>query len=307
MSKRKSRKTVQTKAKKKRGCTSWGVIGFIILAFIYFIGQALGIIPTTEERNATRTAEASTQIAAQSEARATQSMLQTQEAIDQTATATLWTPTNTPTMTFTPTVTDTPTITPTPTITNTPTITPTPSDTFTPTITPTPSDTATITLTPAPSSTRPPTDAPATNYYTTSNANARSCAAANNERCPVITTFSVGTRVSVVGWEHGSEVGGNDIWRHVIHNGQDLYIHSSLLSVTPPQPTSPPVQVQQPVPISTQPPAQSVAPAFTCNCSKSCTQMASCEEAYFQLNQCGCGARDRDKDGVPCEDICPGG
>jgi hypothetical protein len=49
------------------------------------------------------------------------------------------------------------------------------------------------------------------------------------------------------------------------------------------------------------------APAFVCNCSKTCPQMASCEEAYFQLQQCGCTKRDGDSDGVPCEDICPGG
>jgi endonuclease YncB( thermonuclease family) len=54
-------------------------------------------------------------------------------------------------------------------------------------------------------------------------------------------------------------------------------------------------------------PAQPPAPAFTCDCSKSCSAMASCQEAYFQLQQCGCGKRDGDNDGVPCEDICPGG
>jgi micrococcal nuclease len=46
---------------------------------------------------------------------------------------------------------------------------------------------------------------------------------------------------------------------------------------------------------------------FVCNCSKTCSQMISCEEAYFQLNTCGCSARDEDRDGVPCESICPGG
>jgi len=46
---------------------------------------------------------------------------------------------------------------------------------------------------------------------------------------------------------------------------------------------------------------------FVCNCSKTCSQMISCEEAYFQLNTCGCPARDEDRDGVPCESICPGG
>ncbi|MEA3356957.1 MAG: thermonuclease family protein [Patescibacteria group bacterium] len=47
-------------------------------------------------------------------------------------------------------------------------------------------------------------------------------------------------------------------------------------------------------------------PGYTCDCSKTCSQMSSCEEAYYQLNTCGCGVRDGDNDGVPCESICPG-
>jgi len=47
--------------------------------------------------------------------------------------------------------------------------------------------------------------------------------------------------------------------------------------------------------------------SFSCNCSKTCDQMFSCDEAYFQLNQCGCLKRDGDKDGVPCESVCPDG
>lgn len=46
---------------------------------------------------------------------------------------------------------------------------------------------------------------------------------------------------------------------------------------------------------------------YTCDCSKTCTAMSSCEEAYYQLNTCGCSIRDNDNDGVPCESICPGG
>ncbi len=46
---------------------------------------------------------------------------------------------------------------------------------------------------------------------------------------------------------------------------------------------------------------------FTCNCSKTCPNMSSCEEAYYQFNNCGCSIRDGDKDGVPCENVCPGG
>lgn len=43
---------------------------------------------------------------------------------------------------------------------------------------------------------------------------------------------------------------------------------------------------------------------FACDCSKSCTKISSCEEAYFQLNNCGCSVRDNDEDGVPCESLC---
>lgn len=50
-------------------------------------------------------------------------------------------------------------------------------------------------------------------------------------------------------------------------------------------------------------PTQSV-PTYTCNCSKTCAQMSSCSEAQYQLNVCGCAARDGDKDGVACDSDC---
>lgn len=71
-----------------------------------------------------------------------------------------------------------------------------------------------------------------------------------------------------------------------------------------------------PEPVKTTTTAQPVQPSqpvtqtsgnYTCNCSKSCTAITSCEEAYFQLNNCGCSARDGDGDGVPCESLCSGG
>ena len=43
---------------------------------------------------------------------------------------------------------------------------------------------------------------------------------------------------------------------------------------------------------------------WTCNCKKSCAQMSSCAEAQYQLNICGCSARDNDKDGVACDSDC---
>ncbi|MFH1187205.1 MAG: thermonuclease family protein, partial [Candidatus Levyibacteriota bacterium] len=44
--------------------------------------------------------------------------------------------------------------------------------------------------------------------------------------------------------------------------------------------------------------------SYVCNCSKSCSVISSCEEAYYQLNTCGCSIRDGDKDGIPCENLC---
>jgi micrococcal nuclease len=70
---------------------------------------------------------------------------------------------------------------------------------------------------------------------------------------------------------------------------------------TPPPPPNPAPAVIPPAPQPVAPPPSS---GFVCNCSKLCTQMASCQEAYFQLNSCGCGERDSDNDGIPCESIC---
>ena len=43
---------------------------------------------------------------------------------------------------------------------------------------------------------------------------------------------------------------------------------------------------------------------YSCDCSKTCEEIYSCDEAYFQLDDCGCSVRDGDDDGVPCENIC---
>lgn len=43
--------------------------------------------------------------------------------------------------------------------------------------------------------------------------------------------------------------------------------------------------------------------AYSCNCSKTCAQM-DCTEAQYQLNTCGCTARDKDHDGVACDSDC---
>lgn len=61
--------------------------------------------------------------------------------------------------------------------------------------------------------------------------------------------------------------------------------------------------------VATQQPTATTVPAppvsnFSCDCSKSCSTISSCQEAYYQLNTCGCSRRDDDNDGVPCENIC---
>lgn len=44
--------------------------------------------------------------------------------------------------------------------------------------------------------------------------------------------------------------------------------------------------------------------SYSCSTKKTCGQMSSCEEAKFQLHQCGNSRLDRDNDGVPCESLC---
>ena len=46
-----------------------------------------------------------------------------------------------------------------------------------------------------------------------------------------------------------------------------------------------------------------IAQSFSCT-GKTCGQMSSCAEACHALLVCGDGARDRDKDGIPCESLC---
>ncbi len=81
---------------------------------------------------------------------------------------------------------------------------------------------------------------------------------------------------------------------------------------TPTKPTSTPIKststptsiIYVPPPVIQKTTPQTASGGYTCNCGKVCGAMSSCEEAYFQLNQCGCSVRDADKDGIPCESIC---
>ncbi|ATW33110.1 thermonuclease family protein [Candidatus Williamhamiltonella defendens] len=54
-----------------------------------------------------------------------------------------------------------------------------------------------------------------------------------------------------------------------------------------------------------KPTASASEPAqWTCGAKRTCSQMTSCEEARFYLQQCGLSALDRNQDGVPCEKLC---
>lgn len=52
-----------------------------------------------------------------------------------------------------------------------------------------------------------------------------------------------------------------------------------------------------------------LAQAYSCSPRKTCSKtVRSCDEAYWLMNNCSWGGRlDGDNDGVPCENLCPGG
>lgn len=196
------------------------------------------------------------------------------------------------------------------------TATPSPSKTSAtvPTITVSPSPSRAVTAAPSSTPTTPPptltrtpspvpTMRPQDRYVTTGTLNVRRCVGTN---CAVIGQLEYGDPLRAI---YQDKDAGGQVWYGFMLSGEIGWVAGWLTSTTRPavvQPSAP----QAPAAPAQQPAASAVAPAapaFTCNCSKTCQQMASCEEAYFQLQQCGCTTRDRDRDGVPCEDICPGG
>ncbi len=158
-----------------------------------------------------------------------------------------------------------------------------------------------------------------TRYVIGSTINVRSC---ERTTCDRVATLTYGATVTVIGQVEGEAVSGSTAWIQVrLPSGEAAYIHSSLLDNVAPatprpvpvnsvissqgnNPAGPAVSTPAPAPISTPVPPPP-GPAYACNCSKTCTQM-TCDEAYFQLQQCGCGQRDGDGDGRPCESQCGG-
>ncbi len=43
---------------------------------------------------------------------------------------------------------------------------------------------------------------------------------------------------------------------------------------------------------------------YSCGYKRYCSNISSCEEAYYLLEHCGLRRLDRDRDGVPCESLC---
>ena len=89
--------------------------------------------------------------------------------------------------------------------------------------------------------------------------------------------------------------------------------HQATPSPTPsptPTPTPRPTATPTPRPIitPTRKPVQNntgqPSSKFSCNPRKKCTEMISCEEAYYHLNTCRNKQLDNDRDGIPCETIC---
>lgn len=310
-----------------RGCVVlvWLLTCGCLLTVINGIGIGLGVLPDTRGTSTAEYRAGQTAVAHQTGAAIVLALTPSNTpTATQTATNTLtptqtYTPTNTltPTITLTPTQTFTPSATPTasntptrtltPTSTYTPTITYTPSMTFTPTVTFTP----TRTFTPAPTATRRPTQTPRSDgqtRYATTNMNLRSCAGTG---CSVVGGLAYGESFVVTGQERDAD---GQIWYSLRVGTTTAWAAGWLTSTTQPAAVSAPSRSDPPaapppqqfVPQATVPPAPA-GPSFSCNCSKTCGQMASCQEAYYQLNSCGCGERDSDGDGVPCESICPGG
>ncbi|MCL4248086.1 MAG: excalibur calcium-binding domain-containing protein [Anaerolineae bacterium] len=248
-------------------------------------------------------------------------------------------PTRTPTLTpppathaaFQPVATRTPPPEPTPTVTSSPSATveivavvATESPTSQPTATPRP----TVTKTPAPEPTINPTPyrmmtaearaaeiagtqsaqltptvilTPVTNttlYYITADARARRCP---DTSCDIIGLFQAGARIRVDGVAIGGRVSGNANWyRTQWTTGEVVYVHVSLVSASAP-PTTAPIQAFSSGSQPSQPNQSAGCPSTSFTCSQ-----LTCDQAYACV-AAGNRSLDRDRDGVPCESVCPGG
>ena len=136
--------------------------------------------------------------------------------------------------------------------------------------------------------------------YAQGTVNLRACASA---RCDLVASVDSGTALTVNAMLNGQAVDvGNAIWYRTDWQGREAYVYSNL--VTYAAPTSPAIisQPAQPVSPPSNPPASSDGcPGRSLTCAS-----LTCAQAYACL-RAGNRSLDRDRDGVPCESICPGG
>jgi hypothetical protein len=182
---------------------------------------------------------------------------------------------------------------------------------FTPTATITdtaaPTNTLRPTTIPEPTATRRPvvTSAPVVTMYARSTANLRTCANTDNNQCPAVTQVSGGAVLQVVGQVNGVDVGGSTQWYIVLHEGEELYIHSSLVQSSPPAVANTPVQNQQLV--STPIPAPSGGQQWICTGDRyNCPDFNSCADITSYWNACPGDPSDLDGDdnGTYCVSRC---
>lgn len=140
---------------------------------------------------------------------------------------------------------------------------------------------------------------PQTYYITGRSVNARSCPQTS---CSVVTRLSRGTSIRVEGVEDGDSVSGNTTWVRFTYQGTTAYVHSSLASTRNPNSTTTTGGGTNNNSTTTTGGGGGVS----CNGARTCSQMTSCAQAQACL-AAGRTSLDRDRDGVPCEDICPGG
>jgi hypothetical protein len=167
-----------------------------------------------------------------------------------------------------------------------------------------------VTNTPKPtaaaaSTSRPTMTATPQTFYVVGTANVRACP---RTTCEIVSRLAGGDIVQVTGGEAGETVSGSDRWYRVLIGGKTAYVHTSLVSASKPEQSAP--NVPAPVVatsgnVSVPPTAQSGGGATCPSLSATCSQL-TCAQAYACL-AAGNGSLDRDKDGVPCESICPGG
>lgn len=139
---------------------------------------------------------------------------------------------------------------------------------------------------------------PPTTLYISAGANVRSCPQLD---CEIVSRLAAGDEVRVTEIVEGAVVSRSGRW----YRSGDRYIHSSLLSNTPP--VAAPAAVA-PVPGAGGQTSQPAAPALTYACNGiddlNCEDFRSRQEAQAHLNACGNEDRlDGNNDGEACESL----